>query len=58
MADDGDRLESEIVDDAANRAGDGRITAAGSRPAAWVIPTDEERMIALDALALLAGVRR
>ena len=34
------------LDDAANRAGGPRISAPGCRVSAWVIPTDEERMIA------------
>ena len=34
------------VDDAANQSGGPRISAMASRVAAWVIPTDEERMIA------------
>ena len=33
------------LDAAANAAGEGRISA-GKAPSAWVIPTDEERMIA------------
>lgn len=33
-------------DAALNEAGTGRISADGSRVSAWVIPTDEERMIA------------
>jgi acetate kinase len=34
------------LDDAANRAGGPRISATDSRVSAWVIPTDEELMIA------------
>ena len=34
------------LDDALNRQARGRISAAGSRISAWVLPTDEERMIA------------
>ena len=34
------------LDDALNRQARGRINAAGSRISAWVLPTDEERMIA------------
>jgi acetate kinase len=34
------------LDEAANRAGGPRISAPGSHVSAWVIPTDEERMIA------------
>jgi acetate kinase len=34
------------LDETANRAGGPRISAADSRVSVWVIPTDEERMIA------------
>jgi acetate kinase len=34
------------LDVAANRAGGPRISAADSRTAAWVLPTNEELMIA------------
>jgi acetate kinase len=34
------------LDDALNRQARGRISAAGSRISAWVLPTDEERIIA------------
>jgi acetate kinase len=34
------------LDDKRNRDGKGRISADGSRVSAWVVPTDEERMIA------------
>ncbi len=34
------------LDESANRAGEGRITTAASPVQAWVIPTDEERVIA------------
>lgn len=34
------------LDEGQNRAGAGRISADGSRLSAWVVPTDEERMIA------------
>ena len=44
-----------VLDDAANERGDGRISADGSRVAAWVVPTDEERVIARYTLASLAG---
>lgn len=43
------------LDEPANEAGGPRISTPGSRAAAWVIPTDEERMIArktLDAVAI------
>jgi acetate kinase len=39
------------VDDAANHAGGPRISAPGAPVSAWVIPTDEERMIAEHTLA-------
>ncbi len=42
------------LDPSANNAGGPRITKPGGRgPSAWVIPTDEERMIALHTLAVL-----
>lgn len=41
------------VDEDANAQGKGRITAAASRLPAYVIPTDEERVIARETLALL-----
>jgi len=34
------------LDAAANKAGEGRISTAGSQVAAWVVPTNEELMIA------------
>ena len=34
------------LDEAANEAGGPRISSASSRVSAWVIPTDEELMIA------------
>jgi acetate kinase len=34
------------LDTARNRLGGGRISAAGASVAVWVVPTDEERMIA------------
>ncbi|HEY3065013.1 MAG TPA: acetate/propionate family kinase [Methylomirabilota bacterium] len=43
------------LDDTANRAGGPCISAAGSRVSAWVIPTDEERMIAEHTLAVVRG---
>ncbi len=43
------------LDEAANAANAGTISAPGSRVAAFVIPTDEERVIADEALALLAA---
>ncbi|HEY2775390.1 MAG TPA: acetate/propionate family kinase [Candidatus Binatia bacterium] len=41
------------LDDEANEAGGARISAAGSRVSAWVIPTNEELMIARHMGALL-----
>jgi len=44
------------VDEAANAASrPGRITKAGSRVPAFVIPTDEERVIARETMALVGG---
>ena len=40
------------LDDIANGAGGPRISAPGSRLSAWVIPTDEERMIATHTVEL------
>ena len=42
------------LDRDANRRGEGVITAPGSRVPAFVIPTDEEAMIARHVLELLA----
>lgn len=41
------------LDDALNAAGKGRITGAASRIPAYVIPTDEEQVIARETAALL-----
>jgi len=41
------------LDQSANSAGGVRITRTGSRTSAWVIPTDEDLMIALHAWTLL-----
>ena len=41
------------LDVEANQTGRQRISRAGTRPSAWVIPTDEERMIALHTLRLV-----
>ncbi|MBL8703346.1 MAG: acetate/propionate family kinase [Rhodospirillales bacterium] len=41
------------LDDRANEAGAPCITRPGSRVSAWVIPTNEERMIALHTMALM-----
>jgi len=42
------------LDEEANAAGGPRITREGSRVRAWVIPTDEELMIARHTLRLLS----
>ncbi len=42
------------LDATRNAHGEGRISAAGSRVSAWVVPTDEERTIARNTYALLA----
>ena len=42
------------VDEGLNRLGTGRINSVQSRVSAWVIPTDEERMIARYTNAALA----
>lgn len=44
------------LDAVANQQGGPRITTAASRASAWVIPTDEELMIARHVLNLLRGV--
>ena len=41
------------IDEAANAAGGPRITAGGGKASAWVIPTDEDLMIARHCWALL-----
>jgi len=43
------------LDERANRSGGPRISAPDSRVSVWVIPTDEERMIAEHTLAVVAG---
>jgi acetate kinase len=42
------------IDDAANAAGASRISRGDSRPGLWIIPTDEELMIARHSRRLLA----
>jgi len=42
------------LDPAANRAGGPRISTPGSRVSAWVIPTDEERMIAEHTVGIVS----
>ncbi len=44
------------LDDEANRRGGPRVSPEGRSPSAWVIPTDEELMIAQHTLRLLGGV--
>ena len=48
------------LDDAANRAmtggREGRISAEGSAPEVWVIPTDEELLIARDTFRVVRGI--
>jgi len=44
------------LDDEANRRGGPRVSPEGRSPSAWVIPTDEELMIARHTLRLLGGV--
>ncbi len=46
------------LDETRNRAGGPRITADGSAVSAWVIPTDEEGMIAAHTLALVGRPTR
>jgi acetate kinase len=46
-----------VLDDERNAAGEGRISAPDSSTAAWVIPTDEERMIARHTMAAAGGSR-
>ncbi len=46
------------LDDAANRARGPRISTPGSRVSAWVIPTNEELMIARHTAAALGAVER
>lgn len=46
------------LDDAANERHGPRISTVSSRVSAWVIPTDEEQMIALHTIAALAGHAR
>jgi acetate kinase len=41
------------IDDAANQAGGPRLTKAGSKTSAWVIPTDEDLMIARHTVRLI-----
>jgi acetate kinase len=43
------------LDEAANQAGGPRISAAGSKVSAWVVPTNEERIIAEHTLRVWRG---
>jgi acetate kinase len=43
------------LDEAANRAGGPRISAPGAAASAWVVPTDENLMIARHTAAVLAA---
>ncbi len=43
------------LDDEANRRGGPRVSPEGSSPSAWVIPTDEELMIARHTLRLICA---
>ena len=45
------------LDAARNSAGKGRISTDDSRASAWVVPTDEERMIARYTDAFAANTR-
>jgi acetate kinase len=49
----GSRWLGVDLDPEANARGAGRISTPTSRTAAWVIPTDEEQMIARHTLAVL-----
>ena len=44
------------IDEQLNAAGEGRIDAASSRIPVWVLPTDEERVIARHTAELLEPV--
>jgi acetate kinase len=43
-----------MLDEAANEAGGPRISREGSKVSAWIIPTDEELMIARHTSRLTA----
>jgi acetate kinase len=50
-------LELDEAENAATSGGrEGRISAPGARLEAWVIPTDEELLIARDTLRLVTGL--
>lgn len=44
-----------VIGDAANEHGTGRISRRDSRVAVWVVPTDEELMIARHTLAVVSS---
>ncbi|MDO8324677.1 MAG: acetate/propionate family kinase [Phenylobacterium sp.] len=46
------------LDDAANRRGDAKISTLGSGVAVWVIPTDEEQMIAIHTREAMVSAPR
>ena len=46
------------LDENANAQGGPRISSPGSRTSAWVLPTNEELMIALHTRAVLAAAKR
>src|SRR5262249_31339417 len=46
-----------VLDEAANARGEGRIDAASSTLPIWVLPTDEERVIARQTAALISPVQ-
>lgn len=45
-----------VLDEAANQTGRKRISPPGASPEVWVIPTDEERMIAVHTLRLTKSI--
>jgi acetate kinase len=45
-----------VLDEAANRRGGPRISVEGQGPSVWVIATDEELMIARQALRLIPAL--
>ena len=51
----GSRWTGAVLDPALNARGEGRISAATSRVAVWVIPTDEERLIASHTIGALGS---
>lgn len=53
---DGCRWLGLRLDDARNAQGGGRISVDGSQVSAWVVPTDEERMVAHHTAAVLGLV--